>query len=99
MEMEDLQHRCLKYGDTVYLKVDGRTGFVSGIDKLSPQVRVDELKDEPGLDQPPELTDCVFQLTQKFQYTQKVGVLAELARQGLSEDLLLEEGKGGDGFT
>lgn len=97
--MEGLQQRCLKYGDTVYLKVDGRTGFVSGIDKLSPQVRVDELKDEPGLDQPPELSDCVFQLTPKFQYTQKGGFLTELARHGLSEELLQELGKGQDGFT
>ncbi len=36
--MEDLAQRSLKYGDTIYLKVDGKQAFVSGHDKTTPQV-------------------------------------------------------------
>jgi inositol 1,4,5-triphosphate receptor type 1 len=97
--MEDLAHRCLKYGDSIFLRVDGKNGFVSALENLSPQVRVEELNDTQFLDQPPELSDCVFQLTQKFTYTQKNGFLAELTRMGLPEDILTEQGAGQDAYT
>jgi hypothetical protein len=36
--MEDIATRCLKYGDTIYLKTDGKQAFVSAHDRATPQV-------------------------------------------------------------
>lgn len=38
--VEDLRQRCVKYGDTVYFKIDGKAAFLSAHDKMTPQVGV-----------------------------------------------------------
>lgn len=48
-----------------------RFGFLtSGVFLNLSQVRVEEL--EEGVETPPDVWDCQFQVTPKFQYTQKV---------------------------
>ncbi|KAG2491060.1 hypothetical protein HYH03_010506 [Edaphochlamys debaryana] len=96
--MEDLAGRCLKYGDQVYFKVDGKQGFVSAHDRALPQVRVEELSD--AADSPPDLKDCLFEITKKFQYTQKQSLINGLARNGLvPEDVLGDVAKGPDAIS
>ncbi|EFJ39749.1 hypothetical protein VOLCADRAFT_121781 [Volvox carteri f. nagariensis] len=94
--MEDLATRCLKYGDVIYLKTDGKQAFVSAQDRSTPQVRTEELAD--GADSPPDLKDCLFEVTKKYQYTQKKSLVLELTRNGVvPEEALASDSVSGFG--
>ncbi|PNH09605.1 Inositol 1,4,5-trisphosphate receptor type 2 [Tetrabaena socialis] len=91
--LEDLATRSLKYGDTVYFKVDGKQAFVSAHDRQLPQVRVEDLGNTA--DSPPDLKDCLFEVTKKLQYTVKKVLISELARHGVVPEDVLGEVYGG----
>ncbi|KXZ52374.1 hypothetical protein GPECTOR_9g418 [Gonium pectorale] len=97
-ELAVLAGRCLKYGDVVYFKVDGKQGFISAHDRATPQIRTEELSD--AAESPPDMKDCLFEVTKKYQYTQKKALIAELARNGLvPEEVLGEVQKGVDAMS
>ena len=45
---------------------------------------------QEGVEYPPELRDCMFEVTQRRQYSAKTSLIKELARNNIPETILQE---------
>jgi len=79
------RHRqLLKFGDRILLAGIDVKGFVSATTALTPQTRLDVLRDKAT--SPPYVVDCAFEVLHKHQYTERRHLLQTLDEVGINAD-------------